>query len=104
MDITRQANREAHEAILQYRSRQASLLDEELIEEKLTQLIAFIGQLKRTPMGSAELHSRVKQFGGCKRNKGETSAEFYPKLRHWLDRDMRRTKSPRHSPSDNEEV
>jgi hypothetical protein len=104
MDITRKAHREAQEATLQYRSRQEALLDEELIEEKLTQLLAFIGHLKRTPMGTVEIQSRVKRFGGCKRNKGEPSAEFYPKLRHWLDRDMPRTKSPRYSPSYIEEV
>jgi hypothetical protein len=37
-------------------------------------------------------------FGECKRSDGETSAEFYSKLRHWLDRDMSRTKSPLHAP------
>ena len=98
MDISRKANREAQEVILQYQSRQEALLDDELIEDKLTQLLAFIDQLKRTSEGAAELQHRVKVFGVCKRGDGETSAEFYAKLRHWLDRNTSRKKSPLHPP------
>jgi hypothetical protein len=97
MDITRKANREAQEATLQYRSRQEALLDDELIDDKLAQLLAFIGNLRRTPEGAAEIRRQVASFGECKRSDGETSAEFYAKLRHWLDRDKPRTKSPRHA-------
>ena len=97
MDITRKANREAQEATLQYRSRQEALLDEELIEDKLKQLLEFVGGLKQTPEGAAEIQRRVKLFGECQRSEGETSAEFYAKLRHWLDRDKPRTKSQLHA-------
>jgi hypothetical protein len=98
MDITRKANREAHEATLQYRTRQENLLHEELIEDKLKQLLECVGGLNHTPEGTAEIQRRVKLFGECKRSEGETSGEFYAKLRHWLDRDKPRTKSPLHAP------
>jgi hypothetical protein len=98
MDITRKAHREAQEATLQYRSRQEALLDDELIEDKLKQLLEFVGGLNQTPEGAAEIQRRVKLFGECQRNERETSADFYAKLRHWLDRDKPRKTSPRHSP------
>ena len=102
MDITRKAHREAQEATLQYRTRQEALLEEELIEEKLKQLLEFVGGLKQTPEGAAEIQRRIKSFGECQRSEGETSAEFYAKLRHWLDRSMPRTKSPLHPPRQND--
>ena len=98
MDITRKAHREAQEATLQYRTRQEALLDEELSEDKLKQLLAFICELKHSPDGATEIQRRVKLFGECKRSEGETSGEFYAKLRHWLDSDKPRTKSPLHAP------
>jgi hypothetical protein len=104
MDMTRKAHREAQEATLQYRTRQEALLDEELFEDKLKKLLEFVGGLKKTPEGAEEIQRRVKLFGECQRSEGETSAAFYAKLRHWLDRSMPKTKSPRHSPSYNEEV
>ena len=94
MDITRKANQEAQEAILRNESRHEAMLDDELIEDKLTQLLTFVAQLKRTSIGTAEIKRRVKLFGACKRVEGETSAEFYAKLRRWLDRDMASKKSP----------
>ena len=97
MDITRKANREAQEATLQYRSRQEALLDDELTEDKLKQLLEFVGGLNQTPEGTAEIQRRIKLFGECQRSEGETSAEFYAKLRHWLDRDKPRTKSQLHA-------
>ena len=102
MDITRKANREAQEITLQYKSRHEALLDDELIEDKLTQLLTFIAQLERTPTGTAEIQRRVKLFGECKRSEGETSAEFYAKLRRWLDRTMPKAKSPLHAPRQTE--
>ena len=101
MDITRKANREAQEETLQYRSRQEAMLDDELIKDKLTQLLEFVGKLEGTPEGAAEIQHRVKLFGECKRSEGEASAEFYSKLRHWLDRDIASKKSPRHAPRQN---
>ena len=97
MEITRKANREAQEAILRNESRHEAMLDDELIEDKLAQLLTFVAQLKRTSIGSAEIKRRIKLFGACKRGEGETSAEFYAKLRRWLDRDMPKAKSPLHA-------
>jgi len=98
MDTSRKANREDHEITLQYQSRQDTLLIEELNEEKLMQLLAFVGRLERTPSGVDEIQHRTKLFGDCKRIEGETSGQFYARLRHWLDRDTPQTKSPRHAP------
>ena len=49
MDITRKAKRANDERTLQYRSQQETLLLEELHEDKLMQLLAFIERLERTP-------------------------------------------------------
>jgi hypothetical protein len=98
MDRSRKENREGHEKTFQYKSRQVGLLDDELIEDKLTQLLAFVGEMEKTPAGTAEIQRRVKLFGECKRGEGETSAEFYAKLHHWLHRDIAQTKSPLHPP------
>lgn len=98
MDISRKANREANEITLQYKSRQEILLDEELAEDHLVQLLAVISQLDQTPSGAAELQRRRKLFGACERFEGESSSQFSVRLRHWLDRDMPQTKSPRHAP------
>ena len=98
MDISRKANREAHEITLQYKSRRENMLEEELVEDNLTQLLAFISQLDHTPPGTAELQRRRRLFGECERIEGETSGQFYARLRHWLDRDIPQTKSPLHVP------
>ncbi len=97
MDRSRKANREGNEVTLQHKSRKEALLNEELIEEKLAQLQASMEQLKQTPEGIAELQRRVKVFGECQRIEGETSEQFYFKLRRWLDRELP-TKSPLHPP------
>lgn len=86
MNPTRKMKREDLEKTLQYQNRQDGLLGDELIEEKLSQLQAFIGQLAHTPHGRAELELRTRRFGDCKRVAGETTGQFYGKLRHWLDR------------------
>ena len=103
MDITRKGNREAHEITLQYQSRRESMLDEELTENNLTQLLAFIGHLGQTPPGAAELQRRRKLLGKCERIEGETSGQFYARLRRWLDRDLPETKSPLHAPRQTDE-
>jgi hypothetical protein len=82
----RKMKREAVEATLRFTSRQETLSAEDLIEERLTHLQMFIGQLKRTPHGWAEIERRIKRFGDCEQIEGETSSHFYGKLRHWLDR------------------
>ena len=98
MDNSRKANREDNEITLQYKSRQETLLDDELAEDKLKELLASISQLGQTPPGVAEFQRRRKLFGECKRVEGEASGQFYARLRHWLDRDMSQTKSPLHAP------
>jgi hypothetical protein len=98
MDRTRKANREDHEATLQYRTKNEALDEAELIEEKLTQLQARVAQLELTPEGIAELQRRTTLYGECKRLADETSAEFCDKLRIWLDRELPQTKSPLHPP------
>ena len=102
MDRSRKQNRESHEKTFQYKSRQETLLDDELIEDKLAQLLAFIEQFDRTPEGADALQRRVRLFGECKRDEGETSAEFYAKLQHWLDREIPARKSPLHAPRQTE--
>ena len=98
MDRSRKSTREANEVTLQHKSEQEALLLEELNEEKLTQLLASIDQLKQTPSGAAELQRRIKVFGECNRIEGETSGQFYARLQQWLDRYMPQTKSPLHAP------
>ena len=98
MDHSRKANREGNEKTLQYKTRQETLLEEELSEDKLTQLLAFISQFDQTPLGAADLQRRKRLFGDCRRIEGETSGQFYARLRHWLDREMPQTKSPLHAP------
>jgi hypothetical protein len=98
MDASRKATREGNETTLQYQSPQDSLLVEERNEGLLTQLLESISRLEQTPPGAAELQHRITLFGDCQRIEGETSGQFYGRLRHWLDRGMPRTKSPLHAP------
>jgi hypothetical protein len=98
MDRSRKATREGNEVTLQHRSRKETLLIEELAEENLTQLQSSIEQLKQTPEGTAELQCRIRAFGECRRIEGETSGQFYGKLRRWLDREIPQTRSPLHPP------
>jgi hypothetical protein len=102
MDRSRRENRENREITFQYKSRHEALLDEELIEDKLTQLLAFVEQLERTSTGAAGIQRRIKLLGECKRSEGETSAEFYSRLKRWLDWDMPPKKSPLHAPRQTE--
>jgi hypothetical protein len=100
MDASRKATRVGNETTLQYRSRQDDLRMEELSEERLRQLLEFMSRLKETPPGVKELQRRIKLFGECTRIEGETSAQFYARLRHWFDRDLPPTKSPLRAPRD----
>ena len=95
MDTRRKANREANEATLQYKTRQDALLVDELNDDKLKHLLEFVSRLEQTPPGAAELQRRNKLFGKCKRIEGETSGQFFARLRHWLDKDFPKRKSPR---------
>ncbi len=98
MDASRKANCEDNEITLQYKSRNDALSVEDLNKDKLRQLQAFVDGLKGTAPGAAELQRRVKLFGECNRTEGETSGEFYARLRHWLDLDILQKKSPVHPP------
>jgi len=98
MDKSRKASREGNEITLQYQTQQEILEEEEVSQEKLTQLLAFISQRDQTPAGGAELQRRRKLFGECKRNEGETSVQFYARLHHWLNREIPQTKLPLHAP------
>jgi hypothetical protein len=86
MNLTRKTKQENLAQTRLYRSRQAELLADDVIEEKLTQLLVFIGQLNHTPHGRAEIERRVSRYGECNRLEGETSGQFYAKLRNWLDK------------------
>ena len=101
MDASRKANREDNEITLQYTSQHEALLVEQVNDEKLKELLQSIGQLEQTPSGAAELERRIRLFGECQRSKGETSGEFYARLRHWLEREIPQTKSPLHAPRQN---
>jgi hypothetical protein len=88
MDRTRKANREDHEATLQYRTKNKALDEADLIEEKLAQMQATVAQLEQTPQGIADVQRRIKLYGECKRLPDETSSQFYDKLRVWLEREL----------------
>ncbi|MCE9606390.1 MAG: hypothetical protein K8U03_15955, partial [Planctomycetia bacterium] len=94
MDRSRKANREGSEALLQVKSRQAAMGVEERGEDKLTQLEMFVQSLKKTPAGGTDLQHRLKLFGECKRFEGESSGQFYGRLRNWLDRSLPKTNAP----------
>jgi hypothetical protein len=98
MDSTRKATREGNETTLQYQSPQEARLVEKCNEEQLAQLEDSISRLEQTPAGAAELQRRIKLFGNCQRIDGETSGQFYIRLRYWLDRDLPQTRSPLHAP------
>ena len=98
MNINRKAFREGQEIFLQLQGKQRALSVEELKEDKLGHLLAFVRQLERTPPGLSELQRRTALFGECRRIEAETSGQFHGRLRHWLDREMPQTKSPLHAP------
>ena len=98
LDTSRKANREDYEITLQYKSRQEALLVEELAAEKLAQLRTSIEQLTLGSPEANEHQRRIKLFGECNRIEGETSSQFYARLRSWLDRGLPPAKSPLHAP------
>lgn len=101
MDRSRKENRQRREMTFQYKSPQESLLDAELIEDRLAQLLVFVAEFEKTPEGNAELQRRVKLFGKCERGESESSTDFYAKLDHWLHREIPYTKRPLHPPRQN---
>ncbi len=95
MHTSRKATQEASEKALRHKIRRDALLADELHDDKLTQLLAFVRRLKETPPGNADLELRTRLFGECRRNEGEPSGQFYGRLRHWLDRDFPQAKTSR---------
>jgi hypothetical protein len=102
MDASRKANRADNEVTLQHKSQQDARLTEELHEEKLTELLAYISELGQTSAGATELERRVKLFGQCQRIEGESSGQFYGRLRVWMDKILPQSKSPLHPPRQND--
>lgn len=98
MDRTRKATRQGNEVTLQHKSQQDELLSEELAEKKLSQLQTSIDLLRRTSKGLAMLRKRAKILGDCERIEGETSGQFYARLRTWFEREIPSNKSPLHPP------
>jgi hypothetical protein len=88
MDRTRKPNLAGSEVAQQLQSRQADMGIEELREDKLTHLKMFVQSLEKTPAGGKELQQRLELFGECKRVEGESSGQFYGRLRFWLDRSL----------------
>lgn len=60
MDVRRKANREDHEITLQYKTRREAMLVDELNEDRLTQLLAFIDRLQQTPPGMPSCDTEPK--------------------------------------------
>ena len=98
MDASRKANRADNEITLQYQSRRDTLLVEELAAERLAELQMAIEQSRQSTDGASEIQRRIKLLGECNRIEGETSAQFYARLRQWWDRDLPQAKSPLHAP------
>jgi hypothetical protein len=71
------------------------LLPERLLPNKLVivDCIEFNERFHFADNGFAEIQSRAKVFGECKRGDDETSSQFLARLRNWLDRDLPTTKS-----------
>ena len=78
-------NAELQAAALQLRLRRENLPREELAQERLVELEAFIHLLSKTPQGKRELHDRSQYLGECKRRSGETVSHYYGWLRQWLE-------------------
>ena len=45
-------------------------------------------RMSQTVQGKADLERRTKVFGPCRVREGESSREFYGRLRRWLDADV----------------
>ena len=71
-----------------YWVQQRDLSFKDRVQSKLTHLQVFIQQLEQEPSGKAELQCRVELFGDCKQMPDETTAQFYSRIRRWLDRDI----------------
>lgn len=94
MDRNRKAGREGDEITFRYRSRNEDLLDEELIEGRMTQLVAVIAEMQHAAVGSVRLERRSRWCGACERVADDSTVEFYAKLRPWIESDLPRSKLP----------
>jgi hypothetical protein len=86
MNPNRYSKFEALEELQDFMVRQQTLPKSDLIEQKLIQLETFVRQLAHTPNGRAELQRRQLRYGECKPNPGESSEQYYARLRYWIDR------------------
>jgi hypothetical protein len=80
-------NSEDLSAARQAQIRCGNLPPDEQLALRLVDLQTFVGQLAKTPHGSAELERRIQRFGACTPTVGESQRHFYGKLRRWLDRE-----------------
>ena len=87
--------REANDFTLEFESTHEIMPINELDENNLRQLLVYMSWLEQTPQGATDLQRRITLFGDCRRSDGETSGQFYTRLRQWLDRDFPTTKSQR---------
>ena len=95
MDLRRKTTPEQNEPAISARSQADTRPVDEINDEKLTKLLTFLSSLQRTPPGAAEVERRTQLYGECKRSESESSAQFYARLRHWLDRDLPQPQSSR---------
>ena len=87
MNPNRKTKDQDLEAVLQGRIRHKDLPADEQIKEKLGHLQAFLGQLRRTNEGQADLRRRAQLFGDCQPLARESDSHYYGRLRCWLDKD-----------------
>ena len=95
MDLRRKNMPEKNAPATPTRSQPETRHSDDVNDEKLTKLLAFLSSLQRTPPGAAEVERRTQLFGECRRSENETSAQYYARLRHWLDRDLPQVHSSR---------
>ena len=90
--------REANDFTLEFQSRHETLPINEYDENNLRQLLVYIScwnrRLREPPAFNAESNSSA-----CANEaKMKPRASSAPRLRHWLDRSLPKTKSPQHAP------
>jgi len=85
---TRRSKQEDLQALAEAQVRYSGMSASQQIDEKLEQLQAFVQQMSQTVQGKADLQRRTQTFGPCRVREGETTREFYGRLRRWLDADV----------------
>jgi len=85
---TRRSKEEDLQTLAEAQERHSEMSASQQIDEKLEQLQAFVQQMSQTVQGKADLQRRTQTFGPCRVREGESSREFYGRLRRWLDADV----------------